>query len=132
MVSSTSGLSIPRGETTRAGLITGDERFDHLVEKARRQEAVIVAVAVRQPAQIIAGPEKFVAFGNDNPRAAVVKAKMPLNRQWDLDRRRRIRWRAVCDRQHRDKGGAIRFALDGENNDARPVLLPLFSSGLVL
>lgn len=36
------------------------------------------------------------------------------------------------DRQHRHDDGAVRFALDGQDDDARPVLLSLFPSSLVL
>lgn len=36
------------------------------------------------------------------------------------------------DRQHRHDGGTVRFALDGEDDDARPVFLSFFPPGLVL
>jgi hypothetical protein len=78
-----------------AGMMVGDECVENLIEKSRRQLAVIVVVAVRPPAQVVARPEEFVTFGDDNPRAIIVEAEMSLDRQRNLDRRGRIGRRAV-------------------------------------
>jgi hypothetical protein len=43
------------------------ESVKHLIEEARRQKAAIVAVAMRQLAQVVAGPRELVALGADNP-----------------------------------------------------------------
>ena len=58
---------VARSKGALAGLITGDGRFEHAIEEARRQEAVIVAIAARQLAQIVARPQKHVAFGDNDP-----------------------------------------------------------------
>jgi hypothetical protein len=52
-------------------------------------------------------------------------------RMRDLDGGCGIMGRAMRDRQHRHDGGAVGFALDGEDDDARPVFLSFFPSGLV-
>ncbi len=56
-------------EATRrfAGLVASDKGFEYPIEEARGQEAVVVAVAVREFVQVIAGPEKLVALGDDDP-----------------------------------------------------------------
>jgi hypothetical protein len=59
--------SFARREAALAGLVAGDEGFEHLIEESRRQKSVIVAVAVRELAQIIARPQEFIAFGDDDP-----------------------------------------------------------------
>jgi hypothetical protein len=43
------------------------ESGQHLVEKSRREKAVFVTIAVRYFPQVVAGPEKFVAFSDDDP-----------------------------------------------------------------
>ena len=86
---------------------------------------------MRKLAQVVARPEKLVAFGDNDPRAIVVEAKVPGDRQRYFDSGGGIGRRAVRDRQHGDDGGAVRFALDGQDDDARPVLLSLFASGLM-
>jgi hypothetical protein len=48
-------------------LVASNEGLDDPIEETRGQEAVIIAVAVRKLAQVIAGPEKLVALGNDDP-----------------------------------------------------------------
>ena len=65
------------------------EGLDHLIEQSRQQKAVIVAVAVRQLAQIVARPEKFIAFGDHNPGRVVVEPKMPFDRRRDLEHTQR-------------------------------------------
>lgn len=47
--------------------MTGDEGLDHSIEESWRQEAIILAVAVRTLAQIVARPEKLIAFGDNDP-----------------------------------------------------------------
>jgi hypothetical protein len=76
--------------------------------------------------------ETFAQWAVANPGRVVVEPEMPLDRHRDLDRRSRIDRRAMCDRQNGDDGGAVGFALDRENDHARPVFLSLFPSGLVL
>jgi hypothetical protein len=43
------------------------------------------AVAVRELSQVVTGREKFIALGDDDPKAIVVKAEMPFDRQGYLD-----------------------------------------------
>jgi len=46
--------------------VASDEGFEHMVEETRRQEAVVMAVAVWQLAQGVARAEKFVVLGDDD------------------------------------------------------------------
>jgi len=91
--------SFAQRDTALAGAIPVGEGFEHLIEESRRQEAVIVAVAVRTLAQVVAWPEKFVAFGDDDPGGIDIEPEMAFDRQRDLDRRSGIGRRAVYDRQ---------------------------------
>ena len=56
--------SFARRDAAAAGLVPVGEGLEHLIKESRRQKAVVVAVTVRTLAQIVAGPEKFIAFGN--------------------------------------------------------------------
>src|SRR6266849_5394764 len=58
--------SLARGDAALAGLVASDKGCEHLVEEARGQEPAVVAVAVRELAQIVAGPEKLIALGDDD------------------------------------------------------------------
>src|ERR1700731_4071594 len=58
--------SFARRNAAPAGSIPVGKGLEHLIEESRRQKAVVVAVAVRKLAQIVAGPEKFIAFGDDD------------------------------------------------------------------
>ena len=58
---------IARGKAGLTGTMAGDERVENLIEEARWQKAVIVAVVVRPPAQVVARPKEFVSFGDDDP-----------------------------------------------------------------
>jgi hypothetical protein len=111
--------------------VASDKGFDHPVEEARRQEAVVVSVAVRELAQVVAGAEKFIVLGDDDPRAIIVQAEMPFDRQGYLDGRGWIGRSAVGDRQDSDDGRAVRIALDRQDDDAGSVFAPLFLSGRV-
>src|SRR6516225_10352159 len=73
---STLTCSFARRDAVPAGLIPADKGLDHPIEESRRQKAVIVAVAVRPFAQVVAGPEKFIAFGDDDPGWIVVEPEM--------------------------------------------------------
>jgi hypothetical protein len=61
----------PRSFTwSKAGSARGTqsvERREHLVEETRRQKAVVVPVYAGGLPQVVARPQKFVAFGYDNP-----------------------------------------------------------------
>jgi hypothetical protein len=56
-----------RRDAAPAGSIPVGESLEHLIEESRRQKAVVVAVAVRKLAQVVTRPEKFIAFGDDDP-----------------------------------------------------------------
>jgi hypothetical protein len=60
--------------------MAGVEGFEHLIEEARRQKTVIVAVAVRKLAEVVAGPEELVAFGDDDPGAIMARCTVISNR----------------------------------------------------
>src|SRR6516162_2022644 len=77
----------------------------------------------------MAGPEKFIAFGDDDPGRVVVEAEMPLDRHRNFDRGCSIAGSGVRDRQNGNERGAIGFTFNGEHDDARPVLLSLFQPG---
>jgi hypothetical protein len=62
------------------------EGVEHLIEESRRQKAVIVAVAVRKLAEIVARPGKFIAFGDHDPGRVIVEPEMPIDRHRNLDR----------------------------------------------
>src|SRR5438093_1027879 len=106
--------------------MAGNERVEDLIEETGWQKAVVVAVALQTAAQVVARPEELITFGDDDPRAVIVEAEMSFDLQWDLDRRCWIGRRAVGDRQHSDDDRTVCFALDGENDDARPVLFTFF------
>jgi hypothetical protein len=78
--------SFARRDLAPAGSIPVHEGIEHLIEEARWQKTVIVTVAVRQLAQIVAWPDKFIAFGDYNPGRVVVESEMPLYWQRDLYR----------------------------------------------
>jgi hypothetical protein len=59
--------SFARREATPAASIPAVERLEDLIKESRRQKAVVVAVAVRQLAQVIAGPQKFVSLVDNDP-----------------------------------------------------------------
>src|SRR5208283_3542284 len=79
------GLSFTRCQLALSRAMPGDEGIEHLIVKSRRQEAIIIAVGVRNFPEIVSGPQEFIAFGDDDPGAFRVKPKMPLDRQWNLD-----------------------------------------------
>src|SRR5690349_4772050 len=59
-----------------AGSIPVDEGAEHLIEEPRRLEAVVVAVAVRQFAQIEIRPHKFIGFTHNDPGWIVIEPKV--------------------------------------------------------
>ena len=60
-------ISFARTDAAPADSIPVRKGLEHLIEESRRHKAVIVAIAVRKLAQVIAGPEKFVAFVDNDP-----------------------------------------------------------------
>ena len=83
----------------------GDEAALDLVEQSRWQRAVIAAGAVERP-DIRPRPDKPIAFGEDNPRAIVIKAEPALDVGRDLDSASEIGWRRVGDRQNSNNRNA--------------------------
>jgi hypothetical protein len=124
--------SFARSEAVLAVSIPVNESVEHLIEEPWRQKAIVVAIAVRQLASVVAGPDKFIALVDDDPRAVVVEPEMTFDRQRNLDRRSRVGRRAVRDRQNRDDRGAVGFAFDGKDDHAGPVFLSFVPAGLVL
>ena len=100
-----------------------------LIEEPRGQETVIIALRGSSPTEIVARPEKFIAFADHDPRALVVKPEMPLHRAWYFYRRRGFKRRHVRDRKSNDYGFAVALTFDDQDDDARPVLRSLFSPG---
>lgn len=54
--------------------------FKYFVEEARRKKAVLVAIRAGNLAEIVAGPQELIAFGDNDPRALIIKAEMPFDR----------------------------------------------------
>jgi len=80
-----------------------NERVADLIEQAGREEAEFIAVRLRRFPQIIARPHEFIAFGDDDPRARVVKTEMLFDRQRNFNRRFGIDRRASI-RRRRSRG----------------------------
>ena len=68
-----------RRKLALARFVAGGESVEHLIEKPRRQKAVVIAVSAADFSQIIAAPQKLVAFGDDDPRALVVESEMAFD-----------------------------------------------------
>ena len=68
------------------GLMKRNEPVADLIEQAGREEAEFIAVRLRRFPQIIARPHEFVAFGDDDPRARIVKTEMLFDRQRNFNR----------------------------------------------
>ena len=60
-------ISSSRTDAAPARSMPVRKGLEDLIEESRRQEAVIVAVAVGKLAQVIAGPEKLVALVDNDP-----------------------------------------------------------------
>ena len=68
------------------GHMRRNERVADPIEQAGREEAEFIAVRLRRFPQIIARPHEFVAFGDDDPRARIVKTAMLFDRQRNFNR----------------------------------------------
>jgi hypothetical protein len=83
LLNATAIMALSRGESCScsfaqrdlapAGSVPVIKGFDQPIEESRRQETVIVAVAVRPLSQIVTRPDKFIAFADDDPRRIVVE-----------------------------------------------------------
>ena len=63
----------------------GGEGFYDLIEESRRQEAVVIAIAAADLAEIIAGPIEFVAFCNNDPGTLVIESEMTFDRSGNFN-----------------------------------------------
>jgi hypothetical protein len=125
----------PLSAGTRAGLADAAqfiERFEHPIEETRWKKTKIIAISIRDFSQIIAGPEKIVAFGDNDPGAGVVKPEMALDRQGYLYRPVGVIRCVMRDRQHRDIGGLAARALAGKHDYSRAVLASFFMTSQML
>jgi len=61
-----------------------------------------------------------------------VDHQVSFDRRGYLDRRDRVTWRVMGDRQRGDESLTISFPLDSKHDDAGPVLTALFLTGLML
>jgi hypothetical protein len=77
-------------------------------EEARRQQAIVVAVAAGYLAQVVAWPVEFIAFLDNDPRASVIEPEVTLDGCWNLNRGGGIDRRTVRSRTLR--AGRIRRA----------------------
>src|SRR5271170_3561804 len=57
----------PRRHRHFAGLVPRPKRRQHILEKARRQIAVVVLIRVADLAQIIARPDELISLADDHP-----------------------------------------------------------------
>jgi hypothetical protein len=78
--------SVARHGSPPAGVVAGAKGVEHPIEKPRRKKAVVVAFGAADLSQVVARPQEFVAFIDDNPRAIAVEAEAPLYGQGDFNR----------------------------------------------
>jgi hypothetical protein len=116
-----------RGNTTR--LARQVEDLDDARHELAGNDAVFEAArrdAGARP-QIDPRPDETVEFGDDYPRALVIKPKVSFQSGGQLDGAARIRRRRVRNREHRDDHLAFDGARGG-NDGAGPVFDPFFGS----
>ena len=111
------------------GLMKRNERVADLIEQAGREEAEFIAVRLRRFPQIIARPHEFIALGDNDPGARIIKTEMFFDRQRNFNRRPGVNRRGMRDGQDGDDCRVIALARYAEDNDAWAVLAALFESG---
>jgi hypothetical protein len=108
------------------------EGVQYLIEKSRRQEAVVVAIPAADFPKVIPGPIEFIALADNDPGTVVVESEVTFDCRRNLDPAGRINRPGMRDRQNRDDCCVIRSALDCKHDHAWAIFAPFFLPGLVL
>jgi hypothetical protein len=125
-------LASSRRNSCASGSAPSPEGVEHLIEQFRRQEAESVTIRAGRFSQIVAGPDEFVAFVDDDPRTRGVETQMALDPRGNFDCGPGIGRRRMGDWQDRHDRCPICFSARGEHDDAWPVLPTLLLSRAML
>ena len=106
--------------------------LDHLIEEARRQETIIVAIATADLPEIVTRPIELIALCHDDPRRRIVKSEMTFDCCRNFNGACGISGSSMRDRQDHNDRCVIRWPLDRQHDHPRTILATFFPSGRVL
>jgi hypothetical protein len=124
--------SFARRDAAAVALVPIAEGVEHLIEEVRRQKAVVVAVAVRQLRKSYPGQRNSLPSATTIQDGLSSSPRCRFTGNGISTAEAGFHGGAVRDRQYRHDGRAGGFALNGEDDDARPVFCASSRSGLML